>query len=152
MTIVFWKNGGTSTSQTDVQSMFGKSYQKTGTTTSGLDKKATQYTWTNVGKSLSGASITVSFYGKKAVAKVYTNAQLTPNSQITATSLKVVKTGDSLESVESKLGTPNAESMSGSRALSAQILNYTSIKGKSGASVTFTFTNNKLISTTKTSF
>ncbi|CAM3210404.1 DUF3862 domain-containing protein [Lactiplantibacillus plajomi] len=145
-------NGGTSTSKSAVESMFGKSDQSTETSITGLDKKATQYTWTNVGKSLSGASVSVSFYGKQAVAKAYTNAKLTPNSKVTSDSIKNIKTGDSLESVESKLGTPNAESMSGSGALSAQILNYTSIKGKTGASVTFTFTNNKLISTTKTSF
>lgn len=143
---------GTATTETKVKSLFGKADQSTKTTVSGLSKQATQYTWTKVGKSLDGATVTVSFYGGKAVAKAYSSATLTPNSKVTSASVSAIKNGDSLSSVKAKLGTPNAESQSGSGALSAQIINYTSIKGKSGASVTFTFTNNKLMSTTKTSF
>ncbi|MBT1137668.1 DUF3862 domain-containing protein [Lactiplantibacillus argentoratensis] len=145
-------NSGTATNEAKVKSMFGKPDQSTKTSITGLDKEATQYTWTNVGKTLSGATVTASFYGGKAVAKAYSNASLTPNAKLTTTTVNGIKQGDSLSSVEAKLGTPNAESISGSGALSAQIINYTSIKGKSGASVSFTFTNNKLVTTTKSSF
>jgi len=145
-------NGGDATSESKVKSLFGKPDQSTKTTVSGLDKQATQYTWTKVGTSLKGATVTASFYDGKAVAKAYSSATLSPNTKLTDTSVDAIKNGDTVDSVESKLGTPNAESLSGSGTLSAQIINYTSIKGKSGASVTFTFTGGKLVSTTKTSF
>lgn len=145
-------NNGTATTETKVKEMFGKPDQSTKTSISGLDKEATQYTWTNVDQSLSGATVTASFYGGKAVAKGYSNASLTPNDKLTTATLNGIKEGDTLSSVEAKLGTPNAESISGSGVLSAQIINYTSIKGKSGASVSFAFTHNRLVTTTKTSF
>ncbi|MCS8604688.1 DUF3862 domain-containing protein [Lactiplantibacillus pentosus] len=145
-------NNGTATTETKVKEMFGKPDQSTKTSISGLDKEATQYTWTNVDQSLSGATVTASFYGGKAVAKGYSNASLTPNDKLTTATLNGIKEGDTLSSVEAKLGAPNAESISGSGVLSAQIINYTSIKGKSGASVSFTFTHNRLVTTTKTSF
>lgn len=145
-------NSGTATDETKVKNMFGKPDQSTKTSITGLDKEAIQYTWTNVGKTLSGATVTANFYDGKAVAKAYSNASLTPNSKLTVATVNGIKQGDTLSSVEAKLGTPNAESISGSGTLSAQIINYTSIKGKSGASVSFTFTNNKLVTTTKTSF
>ncbi|WP_259683070.1 DUF3862 domain-containing protein [Lactiplantibacillus pentosus] len=145
-------NNGTATTETKVKEMFGKPDQSTKTSISGLDKEATQYTWTSVDQSLSGATVTASFYGGKAVAKGYSNASLTPNDKLTTATLNGIKEGDTLSSVEAKLGTPNAESISGSGVLSAQIINYTSIKGKSGASVSFTFTHNRLVTTTKTSF
>ncbi|CAM3215191.1 DUF3862 domain-containing protein [Lactiplantibacillus plajomi] len=146
-------NLGSATSEAEVKKLLGKPDQETKTTVTGLDQQATQYGWTNVGKGLTGATVTVSIYDGKAVAKGYANASLTTNSKITASSLSAIKTGTSLDTVKAKLGKPNGEVLSGAGALSSQLLTYTNIKGeKAGASVSFTFTANKLVSMTKTGF
>lgn len=142
-------NGGDATDEAKVKELFGKPDESTKTTVPGLSKEATEYSWTKVGKGLTGATITVSFYDGKAVGKGYSDAELTPNNKINTSVLSSIKKGDSLDSVESKLGMPNTEAISGAGDLSAQTIDYTSVKGSSATSVGFGFSNNKLISTTK---
>lgn len=137
-------NGNGGTSKETVKSMFGKPSMTTDTEISGSNKKATQYSWSKVGRSLKGATVNVDFIDGKAIGKGYVEAS--NGKKITGNQYKSINTGDSFKDVKAKLGTPSGEALTGPGATSSQVLTY--LDGTK--SVSFTFTNNTLLTKTKT--
>lgn len=135
-------NGGTS--KKSVKTMFGKPSMTTDTEVAGSSKKATQYSWNNVATSLKGATVNVDFIDGKAIGKGYVEAS--NGKKIIGNQYKSINTGDNFKDVKAKLGTPSGEALTGSGATSSQVLTY--LDGTKN--VSFTFTNNTLLTKTKT--
>lgn len=133
-------NGGTS--EKEVKSMYGKPVSNTETETQG--NKSTSYTWTNVGTSLKGSTVTAEFINGKTIGKGYTNLKNSP--KISTTKYNKIKNGTNLTTVKKELGLPMSESIIGSDSTSAQTLTYSN----GSKSLSFTFANNALVSKTMT--
>ena len=141
-------DGAGGSAEKTVKAMYGKPASETEATLPGTNKTSKNYTWTNVGSSLQGASVTAQFINGKTVAKAYTN--LSKSKKISDSDYKSVKTGASFSVVKKQLGTPSGESITGSTGItSAQLLIYTNIN--ESKSLTFTFSDNKLMSKSTTS-
>jgi len=140
--------GSGGSTETTVKKMYGKPLSETKTTVPGANAKATSYTWSNVGSSLSGATITAEFLNGKTVGKGY--AALSKSTKITDNDYKTIQTGASFATVKKQFGTPQSESIvGGTGTTSAQTLTYLDTSGSK--SLSFTFTNNKLMSKTTNS-
>lgn len=136
------------TAEKTVTSMYGKPLSETETTVPGAKMKAKDYTWSNVGSSLQGASVTAEFLNGKAVGKGY--ADFGKSTKISNGDYKSVQTGASFTTVRKQFGAPQSESIvGGSGITSAQTLTYVNTNGSK--SLSFTFSNNKLMSKTATS-
>lgn len=138
------KIGDHGSSEKSVKAQFGKSTVETETEVPGAKKKATQYSWNNVGKSLKGASVNVQFIDGVAVGKGYVDAS--SSSKVTNNKYKSIQTGASFDSVKKQLGTPSGETVSEIASASSQVLMYTN----GTKSLSFTFMNNKLVTKSKT--
>lgn len=140
--------GAGGSSESTVKNMYGKPMSETETTVPGSKDKAKSYTWSNVGSSLSGATVTAEFLNSKTVGKGY--AALSKSTKISDNDYKSVQTGASFATVKKQFGAPQSESIvGGSGITSAQTLTYVNTSGSK--SLSFTFTNNKLMSKTATS-
>ncbi|WP_461243709.1 DUF3862 domain-containing protein [Secundilactobacillus muriivasis] len=138
-------SGQGGSAESTVKSMYGKPESKTETTVTGSTTKASQYTWTNVGTSLKGATITAQFVDGKAVGKGYSNADFT--DKINSSTYKSLQTGTTLTAVKKQLGTPAGEIITGTGAMSSQVLTYTNGK----RTISLTFTGDKLTTKSETS-
>ncbi|KRK97207.1 hypothetical protein FD04_GL002069 [Secundilactobacillus odoratitofui DSM 19909 = JCM 15043] len=131
-----------------VKSMYGKPSSETETDIPGSNEKSKSYTWSNVGSSLAGATVTTEFINGKAIGKGY--ADFGKSTKISLGTYDTLQTGTSFKAVKQQLGVPLTESIVGVTGItSAQTLTYTSKDGKD--SLMLMFTNNKLTSKTKTS-
>ena len=137
-------NGSGGSTTKSVKAMFGKPSMTTDTEISGSSKKATQYSWSNVATSLRGATVNIDFIDGKAIGKGYVEASV--GKKITNSQYRSINTGSSFKDVKIKLGTPSGEALTESGVTSSQDLTY--LDGTK--SVSFTFTNNKLLTKTKT--
>lgn len=134
--------------ESTVKSMYGKPLSETETTVPGAKMKAKDYSWSNVGSSLQGASVTAEFLNGKAVGKGY--ADFGKSTKISNGDYKSVQTGAIFTTVRKQFGAPQSESIvGGSGITSAQTLTYVNTNGSK--SLSFTFSNNKLMSKTATS-
>lgn len=138
------KIGDHGSTEKSVKAKFGKSSVETETEIPGAKKKATQYSWTNVGQSLKGASVNVQFIDGIAVGKGYVDAAHA--SKVTDAQYKTIQPGSDFNSVKKRLGTPAGEIVSNVASTSSQVLTYTN----GTKSISFTFMNHKLMSKSKT--
>lgn len=140
--------GAGGSSEATVKNMYGKPMSETETTVPGSKDKANSYTWSNVGSSLSGATINAEFLNGKTVGKGF--ADFGKATKISNDDYKSVQTGASFETIKKQFGAPQTESIvGGSGVTSAQTLTYVNTTGSK--SLSFMFTNNKLMSKTATS-
>lgn len=138
------KIGDNGSAEKSIKTKFGKSTVETETEIPGAKKKATQYTWNNVDKSLKGASVNVQFIDGIAVGKGYVDAS--NSTKVTDSKYKAIQTGTDFKTVKKQLGTPAGEIMSDVSSVNSQVLTYTN----GTKCLSFTFMNNKLMSKSKT--
>lgn len=138
------KIGDHGSTEKSVKNAFGKPSVKTDTEISGAKKKATQYSWTNVGSSLKGASVNVQFIDGVTVGKGYVDAARA--KKVTDAQYKSIQTGADFKTVKKQLGTPAGEIVSEVASVSSQVLTYTN----GTKSISFTFMNDRLMNKTKT--
>lgn len=127
-----------------VKALFGKPHQTTTTTIPGVKSPATQISWTNVDRSLRGATVTITFLDGRAVGKSYAHAKV--GRPISNQNYHAMKVGMSPTSVRKKLGQPTGETVLSYGVPGSQVLTYSDGQAK----ITFTFGNDALLSKTKT--
>ncbi|EHL95725.1 hypothetical protein HMPREF9103_02925 [Lentilactobacillus parafarraginis F0439] len=135
--------------QSTILKAFGKPDSKSQVTVNSTNKKAAvQFAWKNVSDHFKASAVTVEFLNGHAIGKGYIEAGIHQRRYISTASINQVHKGNPYRQVLNVLGTPDAESVTGSGDLSARNLTYAT--GKDGRSISLMFAGDKLTSKTAT--
>lgn len=141
----------TGTSESDVQSMFGKKPDSTDEQTV-QNVTAKMYTWSGVENSDLTSTIVVSFENGHAISKAITGLKVNRSSKITLDQFNNLQNGTSKADVQKQFGKPNGYDYSNVGGQSDEMWEYTSdVNGSLGANFNVTFTNGVVSGKTQTS-